>query len=121
MGEVGPMDRRTLLKTLLAAPLIGTAAAQDISNRTKGLPPLTIKDVKVITTSAGGTYRWVFLEIITSEPGLYGIGSANDNYQTAAVIGALEKNLAPFLIGKAPDRIEALWPSANYRTYWRGG
>src|SRR6185312_12788095 len=101
MGVVSPaMNRRTLLKTLLTAPLIGAAAADDFNNRTKGLPPLTIKDVKVITTSAGGNYRWVFLKIITSEPGLYGIGSANDNYQTAAVISALEKNLAPFLIGK---------------------
>jgi len=115
------MDRRTLLKSLLAAPLIGAAAADDFNNRMKGLPPITIKDVRVITTSAGGNYRWVFLKIITSEDGLYGIGSANDNYQTAAVISALEKNLAPFLIGKDPDRIEDLWQTANYRTYWRGG
>jgi len=62
----------------------------------KGLPPLTIKDVKVITTNAGGNYRWVFLKIITSEDGLYGIGSANDNYQTAAVISALEKKSEAF-------------------------
>lgn len=115
------MHRRKLLRTFLAAPLVGAAAADDFSNRTKGLPPLTIKDVRVITTSAGSNYRWVFLKIITSEPGLYGIGSANDNYQTAAVISALEKNLKPFLIGKDPDRIEDLWQTANYRTYWRGG
>src|SRR5258705_5150301 len=53
-------------------------------------PPLTIKDVKVITTSAGARYRWVFLKIITSEAGLYGIGSANNAYQTQAVIAALK-------------------------------
>src|SRR5436189_759051 len=99
-----------------------TAAAQEKeATRTRGLPPLTIKDVKVITTSAGRNYRWVFLKIITSEPGLYGIGSANDNYQTQAVIAALEKNLKPWLIGKDPDRIEDLWQSAHYRTYWRNG
>jgi mannonate dehydratase len=97
------------------------AAAQDVSNRTKGLPPLTIKDVKVITTSGGRNYRWVFLKVITSEPGLYGIGSANDNYQTQAVITALEKHLKPWLIGKDPDRIEDLWQSASFKTYWRGG
>jgi hypothetical protein len=33
---------------------------------------------KVITTG-GRNYRWVFLKIITSEPGLHGIGSANNN------------------------------------------
>jgi mannonate dehydratase len=99
-----------------------TAAAQEQqAARTKGLPPLTIKDVKVITTSGGRNYRWVFLKIITSEPGLYGIGSANDNYQTQSVIAALEKHMKPFLIGKDPDRIEDLWQSANLKTYWRSG
>ena len=115
------MQRRSFFKTLLAAPAISVAAADDFSNRMKGLPPLTIKDVRVITTNGGGNYRWVFLKIITSEDGLYGIGSANDNYQTFAVATALEKHLKPWLIGKDPDRIEDLWQAANYRTYWRGG
>ena len=108
-----PMERRNLLKGLLAAQVMPAAAADDYNNRLKGLPPLTIKDVKVITTSGGRNYRWVFLKIITSEPGLYGIGSANDNYQTLAVATALEKHLKPWLIGKDPDRIEDLWQSAN--------
>ncbi|MEO8373268.1 MAG: enolase C-terminal domain-like protein [Candidatus Solibacter sp.] len=34
---------------------------------------------------------------------------------------ALEKNLKPWLLGKDPDRIEDLWRSANFKTYWRGG
>jgi hypothetical protein len=97
------------------------ASAQEVGNRIKGLPPLTIKDVKVITTSAGRNYRWVFLKVITSEPGLYGIGSANDNYQTQAVISALEKHLKPWVIGKDPDRVEDLWQSAHFKTYWRNG
>jgi mannonate dehydratase len=115
------MQRRSFLQSVLAAPAMSAAAADDCTNRLKGLPPLTIKDVQVITTSGGRNYRWVFLKIVTSEAGLYGIGSANDNYQTAAVVAALEKNLKPWLIGKDPDRIEDLWQSANFRTYWRGG
>src|SRR5215217_4385791 len=115
------MRRRDLFKTLMAAPVMLASAQEQVAKNTNGLPPLTIKDVKVITTSAGRNYRWVFLKIITSEPGLYGIGSANDNYQTLAVAAALEKHLKPWLIGKDPDRIEDLWQSANYRTYWRGG
>lgn len=115
------MERRNLLKGILAAPAMTAASAQDFSNRVKGLPPLTIKDVKVITTSGGRNYRWVFLKVITSEPGLYGIGSANDNYQTQAVVSALEKHLKPWLIGKDPDRIEDLWQSTSFKTYWRGG
>ena len=64
------MNRRDLLKTGIAAlPLISVATAQEIAAKSKGLPPLTIKDVKVITTSGGRNYRWIFLKIITSEPG----------------------------------------------------
>jgi mannonate dehydratase len=116
------MDRRQLIQTGLAAvPLVSEAVAQEVAKNTNGLPPLTIKDAKVITTTAGGNYRWVFLKIITSEPGLYGIGSANNNYETRAVIAALEDHLKPWLIGKDPNRIEDLWQSAQMKTYWRNG
>jgi len=103
------MNRRTLLQSLFAAPALA------------GLPKLTIKDVKVITTSGGARYRWVFLKIITSEPGLHGIGSANNLFQTDAVIAALQSHLRPWLIGKDPDQIEDLWQSSHLKTYWRNG
>lgn len=115
------MKRRDFWKGMLAVPAMPAAAAQQASRRTAGLPPLTIKEVKVITTSGGRRYRWVFLKIITSEPGLYGIGSASNHYQTHAVIAALEKHLGPYLIGKNADRIEDLWQAAHLRTYWRNG
>ena len=115
------LTRRNFWKTFAALPLMPAAAAQQAESRNKGLPPLIIKDAKVITTSAGARYRWIFLKLITSEPGLYGIGTANNAYQTQAVITALEKSLIPWLIGKDANRIEDLWHSANYRTYWRTG
>jgi mannonate dehydratase len=106
------MTRRSFSTVLLAAPAIRALAA---------LAPLTIRDAKVIATSGGGRYRWVFLKIITSEPGLYGIGSASNHYQTHAVISALEKHLVPWLIGKNADQIEDLWQSSHLKTYWRNG
>ncbi|MGA3239854.1 MAG: enolase C-terminal domain-like protein [Bryobacteraceae bacterium] len=116
------MNRRQLIQTALAStPLIPQAAAQEAAKRTTGLPALTIKDAKVITTTAGGNYRWVFLKIETSEPGLFGIGSANNNYETKAVIAALEDHLKPWIVGKDPNRIEDLWQSAQMKTYWRNG
>lgn len=115
------IHRRQLLKAFAGAAVLPPAVAQDVARRANGVPALTIQDVKVITTSAGGRYRWVFLKIITSEPGLYGIGTANNNYQITAVIAALENHLKPWLIGKDPDRIEDLWQSAQMRTYWRNG
>jgi mannonate dehydratase len=114
-------NRRQFAKSLLAASAVPYAAAQEAERRSKGLPALTIKDVKVITTSGGRNYRWVFVKIITSEPGLYGIGSANNNYQTQAVISALETHLRPWLIGKDPNQIEDLWQSSHLKTYWRNG
>src|SRR6204780_2663054 len=116
------MNRRELIKTGIASlPLVSVAGAQEIARKTNGLPPLTIKDVQVTATSGGSHYRWVFLKIITSEPGLYGIGSANNNYETMAVVAALEDHLKPWLIGKNPSRIEDLWQSAQMKTYWRNG
>ncbi len=114
------MRRRDLWKSLAAAA-IPAAAAQQYDKRTSGLPPLTIQDMKVIATSGGSQYRWVFVKLITSEPGLYGIGSAGNHFQTEAVVAALEKHLKPWLIGKDPARIEDLWQSAQMRTYWRNG
>jgi mannonate dehydratase len=111
------MQRRQFGQALLAAPL----SAQEASRRTAGLPPLEITDVKVLATSGGARYRWIFVKILTSEPGLYGIGSASNHYQTHAVIAAIERHLKPFLIGKNPDQIEDLWQSGHLRTYWRNG
>ena len=62
------IDRRHFAKTLLASTAMPATAAQQAAQRTQGLPPLTIKDAKVITTSGGRRYRWVFLKLITSEP-----------------------------------------------------
>lgn len=86
------MNRQTLVNSVVGSPALA------------GLPKLTIKDVKVISTSGGAQYRWVFLKIITSETGLYGIGSANNLFQTDAVIAALQSHLRPWLIGKDPTR-----------------
>jgi mannonate dehydratase len=115
------MNRRQLAQAVLAAPAMPALAQQQQEQRLRGLPPLTIKDVKVISTNGGRRYRWIFLKVITSEAGLYGIGSASNHYQTHAVVTALEKHLAPWLIGKDAGRIEDLWQSAHVRTYWRNG
>jgi len=115
------MKRRNFFQAFGAAPVLSAQAAQQVSRRTAGLPPLTIQEVRVIATSGGARYRWVFVKILTNEPGLYGIGSASNHFQTHAVMAALERHAAPFLIGKNPDRIEDLWQAMHLRTYWRNG
>jgi mannonate dehydratase len=115
-----PVNRRNFTRGLLAGCAL-PAAAQQAASRIAGMPPLKIADVKVIATSGGSRYRWIFVKVLTSEPGLYGIGSASNHYQTHAVIAAVEQHLKPFLIGKDPSRIEDLWQSGHLRTYWRNG
>ncbi len=105
-----------LRRDFLSLPLF---SASLYAQRTRGLPPLTIRSVKAIPTSAGGRYQWVFLTIETSEPGLHGLGSASNVNQALAVATAIEKHLGPFWIGKSADRIEDLWQSTNVRSYWR--
>ena len=100
------MQRRTFLSALGAQAL-------------HGLPRLTIKNVKVIATSPMGRYQWVFVKIETSEPGLYGLGSASNVQQAAAVAKAIDSFYAPGWIGKDVDRIEDLWQYTHVRGYWR--
>src|SRR5260370_22775329 len=111
------MNRRELLK-LLPAAVPAVALAQQ-ERRTRGLPPLKITGGKVIATSGGRGYQWVFLKLQTSEPGLYGIGSASNVNQALTVVTALEKYFIPFLTGKDPARGEDLWQASYVRNYWR--
>ena len=112
------MHRRDLLKGLVAAPWW---ARELYGQATRGLPPLKITAVKVIATSPRPGYSWIFVKVLTSEPGLYGIGSAANAYLSWAVKAAIEKHLAPFWVGQDPDRIEDLWQQTHVRSYWRNG
>jgi mannonate dehydratase len=78
-----------------------------------------ITEVRCIRTHANG--NWLIVKVLTDQPGLYGIGSASDNYQTTIVKTALEEWLAPRLIGKEAGHIEDIWQSSYTSAYWRNG
>jgi mannonate dehydratase len=82
--------------------------------------PVTIEDVQVITTQPAGS-RLVIVKIITSEPGLYGLGCATFTQRFHAVVTAIEKHLKPFVIGRDVSRIEELYRMATVHSYWRNG
>lgn len=82
--------------------------------------PITIKDVKVILTQPAGS-RLVIVKVITSEPGLYGLGCATFTQRFHAVVAALEKHLIPFAIGRDVARTEEFWQMAMVHSYWRNG
>jgi mannonate dehydratase len=81
---------------------------------------VTIKDVQTIMTQPAGS-RLVVVKIITSEPGLYGLGCATFTQRFHAVHAAIEKHLKPFMLGRDVARIEEIWQMAMVHGYWRNG
>src|SRR4051794_9203749 len=84
------------------------------------LPPLRITDVRTILTAPAGI-RLVVVKVLTSEPGLYGLGCATFTQRARVVETAIDRFLRPFLIGKDPALIEDTWQSAFVSSYWRNG
>ena len=81
---------------------------------------ITIKDVQTILTQPAGS-RLLIVKVITSEPGLNGLGCATFTQRIFAVATAVEKHLKPFLIGRDVSRIEEIWQMAMVHGYWRNG
>jgi len=84
------------------------------------MSPVTIQDIKVIATQPAGS-RLIVVKVITSEPGLYGLGCATFTQRWNAVITAIEKHLKPFLIGRDVSRIEEIFQMSMVHGYWRNG
>lgn len=81
---------------------------------------VTVEDVKVILTQPAGS-RLIIVKVVTSEPGLYGLGCATFTQRFHAVHAAIEKHLKPFMIGRDVSRIEETWQMAMVHGYWRNG
>jgi len=80
---------------------------------------LKIKEIRVIVTCPHLNY--IIVKILTDQDGLYGVGDASLAGRGLAVATALEKHIAPLLIGRDSDRIEDIWQYIFRGTYWRGG
>jgi mannonate dehydratase len=116
------MNRRDWLTRSTAAgvPLLFAASGRAGPPAVVNLPVLKITDVKTILT-APANIRLVVVKVLTSEPGLYGLGCATFTQRARAVETAVDKYLKPFLIGKDPLRIEDTWQSNFVSSYWRNG
>jgi mannonate dehydratase len=124
------MQRRDILQWISKGALAGGAAALSPARplaaqpatppAPRGLPPLKITDVRTILT-APDRIRLVVVKVMTSEPGLYGLGCATFTQRAYVVQTAVEKYLRPFLIGRNADEIEDVWQSAYVSSYWRNG
>src|SRR5260370_35247348 len=100
------MERRSALKLFggagagMAAGLAtspGPLQAAQAATR-RGLPPVKITGLKVILTQPGPD-QLVIVKVLTSEPGLYGVGRATPRERALAVGRPLEAYYKPFVIG----------------------
>jgi galactonate dehydratase len=63
--------------------------------------------------------NWVFVKVVTDQPGLYGWGEATLEWHTRSIVAAIE-DIAPLLIGEDPRRIEHLWQMMFRQHFWHG-
>ena len=63
--------------------------------------------------------NWIFVKVLTDQPGLYGWGEATLEWHTRGVVGAIE-DLRQLLIGEDPTRVEHLWQMMYRQHFWHG-
>ncbi len=63
--------------------------------------------------------NWIFVKVSIDE-GIVGWGEASLEWKTRGVAGCIE-DLAPFLLGQDPARIEHLWQSMYRQPFFRAG
>src|SRR6202047_2237908 len=119
------MNRRTLLKPIGSAGVLGVASPllrsqEQVARATRGMAMPRIKDISVIECEPAGT-RLTVVKITTDQDGLYGYGCATFTQRADLVKPAVERYLKPFLVGKTTDRIEDIWQSCYDSSYWKNG
>ncbi|MBA3708338.1 MAG: galactonate dehydratase [Planctomycetes bacterium] len=63
--------------------------------------------------------NWIFVKVLTDQPGLHGWGEATLEWHTRSVVGAIE-DLSQLVIGEDPTRIEHLWQMMYRQHFWHG-
>lgn len=64
--------------------------------------------------------NWIFVRVETDE-GLTGLGEATTENYEHAVLGMINEQFAPYLVGKDPTQITRLWQEMQRLFWWRGG
>lgn len=81
--------------------------------------PIRITDIQTLVVNAE-MRNWIFVKVLTNQPGLYGWGEASLNWKTRAVTGTIE-DLKTLLIGRDPRDIEQCLRAMNKFSYYRLG
>lgn len=81
---------------------------------------VTIKDLQVFNTSITGRNNTI-VKLITSQPGLYGLGCATFTQRWETVTHLLQTYIKPLIVGRDVSQITDLWTVMNLNAYWRNG
>ena len=77
-----------------------------------------MKITRIETVIVNAVHRnWIFVKVLTDQPGLHGWGEATLEWKTRAVKGAID-DLAPFVTGQDPMRIEHLVNRMTRFSFW---
>ena len=63
--------------------------------------------------------NWIFVKVVTDQPGLIGWGEATLEWHTRSIVGAIE-DMSHLLIGEDPTRVEYLWQVMYRQHFWHG-
>lgn len=77
-----------------------------------------MKIVAIETIVVNAIHRnWIFVKVLTDQPGLHGWGEATLEWKTRAVTATIE-DLAPFVVGEDPHRIEHIVRRMTHFSFW---
>ena len=61
--------------------------------------------------------NWVFVKVLTDQPGLHGWGEATLEWHTRGVVGTVQ-DLAELVVGEDPTRPEHVWQMMYRQHFW---
>ena len=112
------MNRRNALRAFAAAGAIASGRLLPAQSRSSGKVKIT--NVRTSLTQPAGDHP-VIVKLLTSEPGLYGIGCATHRERPLAVASAVNDYQKPFVAGKYVEDIKDIWQSAYVSShFWQG-
>jgi len=83
-------------------------------------PQVTMKITAIETIVCNARMRnWIFVKVVTNQPGLFGWGEATLEWHTRSVVGAIE-DISELLIGEDPTSVEHLWQMMWRQHFWHG-
>ncbi|WP_218014215.1 enolase C-terminal domain-like protein [Rubellimicrobium roseum] len=77
-----------------------------------------MKIAAIETVVVNAVFRnWIFVKVLTDQPGLHGWGKATVEWKTRVVVGAIE-DLTPLILGEDPLRIEHVVRRMTQLSFW---